>query len=78
MKLSIDLSDTIADHEWGTSVAETIRDEIISSVRKAVASEVKAQNDQIKREAQRVVRQALAELKSEKIQALTKKIVREM
>lgn len=78
MKLSIDLEDTVADHKFDISVAETIRDEIRNAIRMAVKAEMKAFNATIKEQVSRIAKDAIAAVKKERVHEIAKRMAAEL
>ena len=77
MKLEIDLDQVSTGAEWGETVAEVIRQEVLQAVRNAVRAEVKSHNDRIKADVKSAMQGALKELSGAKIRELAAKLVKE-
>jgi hypothetical protein len=78
MKLSIDLEDITADHDFGNTIAEVVREEIHAAIRAAVRAEIKQFNAGIKAEVQKVARAALKEVKREKVAEIARRFAAEL
>lgn len=75
MKIELDLTKMWSGDDFGTTVAEIIRQEIDTAIRNAVKAEIKTYRDQIQKEVARVAKDALAKLRSESIKTATRKMM---
>ncbi len=75
MKLTVDLEDVIADHEFDTRVASIIRDEIEGEVRKLVRAAFKLAQNDVKKQVEAAVAEAAKRLRDDKIKEIAKKLM---
>lgn len=70
MKLTMDFDSMIADHDWGTTVGEVIRDEIKSAIQRMIRTAIREQKAEINNAITRQVKAALKGLNDERLAAL--------